>query len=96
MRKETVYVSGAITGVPYFKNIFGKAVQRLRNEGFDKILTPTILPDNLEYEQYMTICFSMIDASDVVYMLPNWEESHGATREYYYALSKHKQFIMEE
>jgi hypothetical protein len=93
MRKETVYISGAISKNPHYFDDFKKAEQTLRENGFEKILTPTLLPDNLEYEQYMTVCFAMIDVSDLVYMIADWEQSHGATREYYYALSKHKQFI---
>ena len=43
----------------------------------------------------MVICFAMIDASDIVYMLSNWEESDGAFMEYHYAISKNKDIIFE-
>ena len=38
----------------------------------------------------MAIDFAMIDASDIVCMMPGWKRSGGATREYEYAISKRK------
>ena len=93
--KETIYIAGAITGNSDYRNNFQKAENHLKECGYDKILNPTVLPDNLEYEQYMKICFSMIVVSDTVYFLRNWRDSDGATREYYYALSKQKKIVFE-
>lgn len=93
--KETIYIAGAITGNSDYRNYFQKAEKYLKENGFEKILNPTVLPDNLEHEQYMKICFSMIDVSDTVYLLRNWRDSDGATREYYYAMSQKKKIIFE-
>ena len=93
--KETIYIAGAITGNSDYRSDFQKAENHLKENGFDKILNPTVLPDNLEHEQYVKICFSMIDVSDTVYFLRNWRDSDGATREYYYALSKQKKIVFE-
>lgn len=35
----------------------------------------------MEYEQYVNICFAMIDESDAIYLLDNYEDSPGALRE---------------
>lgn len=95
MKTETIYISGSISKNPNYLDDFKKAEQTLKKEGFGKILNPIILPSNLEYEQLMVICFAMIDASDIVYMLSNWEESDGAFMEYHYAISKNKDIIFE-
>lgn len=93
--KETIYIAGAITGNSNYPADFRIAENHLKETGFEKILNPTVLPDNLEHEQYMKICFSMIDVSDTVYFLRNWRDSDGATREYYYAMSQKKKIIFE-
>lgn len=93
--KETIYIAGAITGNSNYLADFRIAENHLKETGFEKILNPTVLPDNLEHEQYMAICFAMIDVSDTVYFLRNWRDSDGATREYYYAMSQKKKIIFE-
>lgn len=89
--KFTVYISGQITDNPNFQDDFAKGVCKLREMGFKKIINPCCLSVlNLDYEQYMKICFAMIDVADYVYFLDNWDKSAGATRELKYAESKQK------
>ena len=95
MSEKTVYISGKITGEPSFKLYFGEAERELREEGW-RVISPTILPGNLDYEQYMTICFAMIDVSDCVYMLRNWKDSKGAQRELEYARAKSKNVLWQK
>lgn len=92
----TVYIAGAISKNPNYKADFEKAENDLKAKGFTKIISPTILPSNLEYEQYMTITFAMVQACDCVYMLKNWKDSDGATREYYFAIANKKTVIFED
>ena len=53
-------------------------------------MNPALLPAGFEYEDYMKVCFSMIDVCDEVHLLQNWEDSEGAKREFSYALATRK------
>ena len=90
---DTIYIAGKITGLTDYKKKFDEMEKQLNEHGFRKILKPTCLPGNLEYEQYMTICFSMIDASDAVCFLDDWKDSPGARLELHYARSKKKKIV---
>lgn len=97
MSDKTIYISGKITGNPNFQEDFSKAVEQLKTQGYTHIINPcciTIL--DLQYEQYMAIDLAMIDVSDEVYFLKNWEDSLGAQREYMYAVIKNKKLIFEK
>jgi len=78
------YISGKITGDPQFRKKFINAEMVLMSIGY-KVLNPTLLPEGLEYEQYLFLDFAMIDVSDLVVMLPDWRGSKGAKRERRYA-----------
>jgi hypothetical protein len=78
-----VYISGKITGDPDHKRKFDEAEEKLREMGH-VVLNPTILPDGLEYDNYMDIDMAMVRACDVVALLPDWEESAGARAEMAY------------
>ena len=84
-----VYIAGKITNEPDYKNIFAAAEAELTAAGYI-VLNPAKLPEGMPYESYMPICFGMIDAADVVYMLPNYSHSLGAKREIQYAGAKDK------
>ena len=79
-----VYIAGKITGEPEYYEHFERAMLRLRF-AHQTVLTPTILPDGLEHDEYMHICMAMIDIADAVYFLDNWTESKGAREEFRYA-----------
>ena len=96
LKGKTVYVAGKITGEIDFQTKFADATCRLKEYGA-KVINPCCLSYlDLDYEQYFPICFAMIDVSDTIYMLEDWRESNGATKEYYYALSKGKEIIYAE
>lgn len=95
LEEKTVYLSGPITGNDDFKDDFGRAEQELKDRGWKKIISPCCLPANLDYEQYMTICFSMIDTADYIMLLNGWENSKGAVRELAYAKAKSKGVLHE-
>ncbi|MFA0816007.1 MAG: DUF4406 domain-containing protein [Anaerofustis sp.] len=84
-----IYIAGKITGNPNYMEEFATAERQLRENGFD-VMNPTILPSGFKYEQYMHICFAMIDVCDAVVLLDNWIGSSGAQREVDYANSKRK------
>ncbi|MBQ3801984.1 MAG: DUF4406 domain-containing protein [Treponema sp.] len=96
-RKGTIYVVGKIGGNPDFRGDFARARDRLYRERWTRVITPDILsPLGLEYEQHITICNAMIDASEAVYLLGNWKTSPGAIREKFYAMSRNKVILFEE
>lgn len=49
------------------------------------IINPAILPSGLEQHEYMDICCAMVRACDGIVLLEGWENSQGATAEYYLA-----------
>ena len=45
------------------------------------VLNPATLPDDLPADRYMPICLSMVQAADIICMLPGWSQSRGANIE---------------
>lgn len=82
-RKKVVYLAGPITGVPNYWEPFEKADDRLTHHDV-AVLNPSVLPQGLTNEQYVRICFGMIDSADLVLFLPGWLDSKGATLERVY------------
>ena len=97
MNNKTIYIAGKITDNPTYQDDFAEAVLKLREKGYKHIINPCCLNVlNLSYEQYMAVDFTFIDVSDEVFFLKNWEDSHGAQREYMYAVLKNKKLIFEK
>ena len=84
-----IYIAGKITGEPNYKETF-KIVENDLLEAGHTVLNPSILPLGFEHEEYMHICYAMIDVCDSVYMLSNWKDSKGAKLEQNYALDQGK------
>jgi len=84
-----VYIAGPITGNPNYMEQFAKAEQELREQGHTP-MNPSVLPQGFEQDEYMKICYSMIDVCDAVYFLDNWWKSKGANLEQVYAIQKGK------
>lgn len=80
MGKTVVYISGPISGVENYKAPFDVAKGHLEELGY-AVLNPAELPEGMTKEQYMRINFAQIDAAHVVYFLPGWQNSRGATLE---------------
>jgi hypothetical protein len=91
-KNKTIYILGKITGDPNYKEKFAKAEKILTKKGFT-VMNPAILPGGFEYEEYMKICFSMLDVCEYAHPLPDWKNSPGATRERNRAIKKKKMFI---
>jgi len=56
---------------------------------------PLVLPEQISHEQYLHICFAMIDVCDTVYFLKGWEQSKGSRAEMDYALEHDKERMFE-
>lgn len=88
-----IYISGAITNNPNYKEDFERAEDYLQREyPSAEIINPALvnsfLPKSTTYEEYMEMCFCMLDMCDSIYMLNGWRKSLGANRELGYALAK--------
>lgn len=90
---QRIYLSGPITGIADYHQRFEKAKVDLVAAGYTNIANPAELDgviNKAEYEEYMSLCMSLMEMCDVVVMLPGWKNSLGANREYGYALGKDK------
>ena len=93
---KIVFISGAITGVEGYRNIFAAAEQRLREQDCT-VLNPAVLPPSgMAWEAYLRITKAMVREADVVYVLQNWEHSRGVKEELALAESLGKEIIYEQ
>jgi 5'-deoxynucleotidase YfbR-like HD superfamily hydrolase len=98
-KRERVYISGGVTGLPDYTERFEKVEERLTAQGYAVINPSKInakLPTDTDYEAYMHVSFALIDTADAIYMMKNWQNSRGATREKAYAASKEMIIMYEE
>ena len=92
---KIVFISGAITGVEGYRNIFAAAEQRLREQDCT-VLNPAVLPPSgMAWEAYLRITKAMVREADVVYVLQNWEHSRGVKEELALAERLGKEIIYE-
>ena len=91
-----VYISGKITGDENYREKFA-AVEKVLNEKGYKVINPCRIGEYgfFSYEQYLHIDFALIDCSDALYMLTDWQDSEGATRERHYAEAKGKMILFQ-
>ncbi|HIC6420114.1 TPA: DUF4406 domain-containing protein, partial [Salmonella enterica subsp. enterica serovar Newport] len=87
-KKKVVFICGPMTGYEnYNRDAFMRKEMELIACGAT-VLSPAMLPDGLEHEQYLTITRGMIRVSDLICLLPGWEDSNGARQEVIYALKR--------
>ena len=93
-----IYISGAITGTTDFMERFAKAEKELTENGYSVVNPAKVnaqLPEDTSYEDYMKMCYCMLDMCESIFMLQGWGKSCGANREYGYAMAK-DMIIMHE
>ena len=92
-----LYISGKITGESDYKKHFEQGETDIRNMGNIPYNPAKIqLPEEASYEEYMHMCFTMLDICDGIYMLDNWQKSKGANRELGYAIGRGKAVIYQD
>ncbi len=94
-----IYIAGKITGEDRAAVVekFAAASCKLRTAGHLPF-NPAVLPDyeQVDHEDYLHICFAMIDVCDAVYMLSDWKKSPGARKELQYAADWRKKILYED
>jgi hypothetical protein len=89
-----IYIAGKITDNPNYKEQFAEAEKNFVSQGHT-VLNPSFLPFGFEQDEYMAICYSMIDVCEAVCFLSNWKGSKGANKEYDYAEEKGKKMFFQ-
>lgn len=79
-----IYIAGAITVDPEYREKFRRAEEAVRAEGHVAV-NPAVLPAGLEPGDYMRICTAMLDSCDAIALLRDWPHSKGACIEMTYA-----------
>lgn len=75
-----VYIAGKITGDATYKEKFAFYAAAEKEMG-NIPLSPALLPEGMSKEDYMRICFAMIDSADEVHFISDWCFSEGAVLE---------------
>lgn len=95
---KIVYLSGKITDNENYKEGFASAEKFLIERGYI-VLNPAMLDSicpNLSYTEYLRICYSLIDISEIVFMVSGWNDSKGANAELSYAKSLGKKIMYQD
>ena len=88
-RKNRCYISGPITGVENYLEIFDKwEFDVVQTTGWTVINPARVnyeMPSNTEYEEYMDMCETMLGMCDRIFLIPGWMRSKGCVFERHYA-----------
>jgi hypothetical protein len=78
-----VYLAGRIAGVPNYPEIFAKAADKLRNEGFEVFNPAAANQEGRPLGKIMAYLLTWLcEEADAIAMLPGWWRSGGARVEW--------------
>lgn len=77
---KNIYISGKITGVENFAEIFKDKEKELTEKGH-KVYNPAKHPDMFSWQQFMELDLKALSFCDSIYMMKGWESSKGAKLE---------------
>jgi hypothetical protein len=95
---KIVYLSGKITNNPDYKKEFACAELFLGQMGY-MVVNPARLDEvanSLSYEQYMEICYRLVDIADIIFMVSGWQNSKEANAQLTYAKSLGKKVMYQD
>jgi hypothetical protein len=84
-KKMKVYIAGAITDNPNYKEQFNKAEEKLKEAGYE-VINPA-KNQGYTYREYINAGLFQLMSCDAIYLLKGYEHSTGATLEHNYARS---------
>lgn len=80
IKSGVCYISGPISGMENYKEIFAEAENLLFAAGMIAI-NPAYMPEGLPYDDYFPTCYAQIGISNALCFLPDYAKSTGAARE---------------
>lgn len=93
---QRVYIAGKITGEPIHTATmkFGEAQMKLQEKGYNVVNPLAVVNDwRTPWKQAMKLCIPALMECDAIYLLPDWQESRGATMEAMIAKTMEMPFI---
>ena len=95
---KIVYLSGKITGKDNYKEDFARAEAFMQEMGYIVINPANLdeISDGLSYEQYLRVCYQLVDIADIIFMVSGWQKSKGANAELSYAKSLGKKVMYQD
>ena len=93
-----IYISGRITDNDNYSDEFFGAERWLAKQGH-RVINPSnlnIVFPTLTYEEYMKVDYALLQMSDGIFMLHDWQKSKGACAELSFAKSLGKKVIYQD
>jgi hypothetical protein len=97
--KKKAYISGQISGLPYDEVVakFATAEAKLQAQGYETVNPLNNgIPINAPWEIHVAMDVVLLMGCDTIYLLPDWQQSKGATLEKSFAELTGKTIIYEK